>query len=110
MQMHDYARKPRGRKVFSSRREGEAESREAGKRGREGGEGGEEKKEEEEDEKVESKGNEIMYATGARAFFLPLFLLFAPFLPSPTLHSSTFRILTHTGDYLRLVSLYFQRK
>lgn len=34
MQMHDYARKPRGRKVFSGRREGEAESREAGKRGR----------------------------------------------------------------------------
>lgn len=83
MQMHDYARKPRGRKVFSGRREGEAESREAGKRGREGGEGGEEKKEEEEDEKVESKGNEIMYATGARAFFLPLFLLFALSFPHP---------------------------
>lgn len=78
MQMHDYARKPRGRKVFSGRRQGEAR---AARRENEGG-GGEE---EEEDEKVESKGNEIMYATGARAFLPPSLSTFRPFPPS--LHS-----------------------
>lgn len=82
MQMHDYARKPRGRKVFSGRRQGEAR---AARRENEG-EGGEEEEEEEEDEKVESKGNEIMYATGARAFLPPPSLsTFRPFPPS--LHS-----------------------
>ena len=47
MQMHDYARKPRGRKVFSGRREGEAR---AVRRENEGGGGEEEKKKEEEEE------------------------------------------------------------
>lgn len=49
---------------------------------------------------MESKGNEIMYATGALAFLRPLFLLFAPFYPR---HPPLFH-LSNLNAYRRLSS------
>lgn len=100
MQMHDYARKPRGRKVFSGRREGEAESREAGKRGR--GEEGRRREEgggEGRKGGVERKRDNVCY--WGTSFLSPSLSTFRPF---PSLAHPPLFHLSNLNAYRRLSS------
>lgn len=93
--MHDYARKPRGRKIFSG------SEKEAARCVDTGGKTDEERKgARTRNEKVESKGNEIMYATGTRAFSLSLFLSLLPLAP----FSTPFFHLSNLNAHRRLSS------
>ena len=92
MQMHDYVRKPRGRKVFSGRRKKRrGVCRPAQKTDEEESEGARTRNEK------ESKGNEIMYATGTRAFSRSLFL---PFISLTSILFSLLRFVFHTLFHL----------